>query len=153
MKKNIVLATAMAAMLFSCKDTQKQDEQNAQEKTEQAVDAAELSTEQEEASDVNAVTAVTNAIQANIDQAMSKIAMPKFTKNNAKSLAESFHKDLSGLVNANSGKKATEYANKLTALKDEYNKKIAKEKIDANDKKSLDKYVVDLLQAVQSVTN
>lgn len=148
--KNAFLPLVFVAFLFtSCGNTQKQDQENEKEKTEQAENAAANAVTDEALSDANATDAVIATIQANIDNAMAKVALPKFKKENATLLAELFHKDLSELVNANSTEKADKYIDKLTNLKKDYDKKVAKEKLDANDKIVLDKYVNDLLTAVQ----
>lgn len=149
MKKVILSTLCLTFLLTSCGNTQKQDKENAAEKTEQAEKSVDNAAVEDAASDQNATNAVVETIQANIDNAMSKIALPKFKKENANILAQLFHKDLSGLVNANSNEKANKYLDKLANLKKDYEKKVAKEKLDANDKAALDKYVNDLLTAVQ----
>lgn len=149
MKKVILSTLCLTFLLTSCGNTQKQDKENEKEKTEQAENAVENAAVEDAASDQNATNAVVATIQANIDNAMSKVALPKFKKENANLLAELFHKDLSELINANSTAKANKYLDKLETLKKDYEKKVAKEKLDANDKTALDKYVNDLLNAVQ----
>ncbi|MFB6456360.1 hypothetical protein ACE38W_13900 [Chitinophaga sp. Hz27] len=137
-----------ASLAVACGNPQKQDEKKAEQKANEAAQSAGAAAAHQAASDVNAVNAVTAAIQSNINTAMSKIAMPDFKKNNAKSIAEDFHKYLSELINANSGKKAGEYMDKLTALRQEYDKKA--DKLDPEDKEKLKKYVGDMLNAVQN---
>ncbi|NIG56639.1 hypothetical protein [Chitinophaga sp. Cy-1792] len=136
------------SLAVACGNPQKQDARNAESKANEAAQSAAASEVQQAASDANAVNAVKAAIQSNINDAMSKIAMPDFKKNNAKSFANDFHKYLSELVNANSGKKAGEYMDKLTALRQEYDKKA--DKLDPADKEKLKKYVNDMLNAVQN---
>ncbi|MGX5819601.1 hypothetical protein ACWKWU_15500 [Chitinophaga lutea] len=142
----------MAALLLgaACQNPQKQDAKAAEEKAKEAAKAAEASAVQGAASEANAVNAAVATIQSNINDAMSKIALPEFKKNNAKNLALDFHKYLSNLVNANSGKKASEYMDKLSELREEYHKKVAAEKLDASDKAALEKYVKDMLTAVET---
>jgi hypothetical protein len=143
-----------AALLVgaSCQNPQKHDEKLAEEKANEAAQSAEASAMHEAASDANATNAAVAAVQSAINDAMSKIAMPDFKKANAKTMANDFHKYLSELVNANSGKKAGEYMDKLSALRDEYDKKAAAEKLDPEDQAKLKKYVADLIGAVQSAT-
>ncbi|PTT17112.1 hypothetical protein DBR27_01710 [Flavobacterium sp. HMWF030] len=149
--KNAFLPLVCVAFLFTaCGNTQKQDKENEAEKTEQAANSVDSAAQDAAMSDANATNAVVETIQANIDNAMSKVALPTFKKENAKIFAELFHKDLSELVNANSTEKANKYIDKLTNLKKDYEKKAAKEKFDAGDKKALDKYVNDLINAVQN---
>lgn len=150
MKKLFYLLFAGLTIASACQNTQQKDEKAAREKANEAVNAADASAAQQAASDSNAVNAVVAAIQSNIDHAMSKIAMPDFQKANARSLAEDFHKYLSKLVNTNSGKKANEYMDKLNDLKKEYDKKVTDEKLDPADKKKLEKYISDMLSAVEN---
>ncbi|RFS20468.1 hypothetical protein DVR12_18020 [Chitinophaga silvatica] len=143
----------LLAALFvgaACQNPQKHDEKMAEQKADEATQSAQASAMHEAASDANAANAAVAAVQSAINAAMSKIPMPEFKKNNAKMLAEDFHKYLSELVNANSGKKAGEYMDKLNSLRDEYNKKVAAEKIDAEDKAKLEKYYNDMINAVQT---
>ncbi|MBN9297272.1 MAG: hypothetical protein J0I41_09680 [Filimonas sp.] len=151
MKRILLSSVLLVFVLASCDSAQQQDQKKSDEKTQQATTAAEISAEQQVASDVNAGTAAVLAVQAEIDKAMAKVTMPAFKKENAKILATAFHKYLSEMVNANSGKTATAYADKLVGLQDEYNKKIANEKLDTGDKAALDKYVTDMIAAVKRV--
>lgn len=142
----------VAALCFgaACQNPQKQDEKKAEEKATEAAQSADASAMHDAAADANAANAAVAAVQSAINDAMSKVAVPDFKKANAKNLALDFHKYLSDLVNTNSGKKASEYMDKLTALKEEYNKKVAAEKIDPEDKTKLEKYYNELMTAVQT---
>ncbi|MBV7530714.1 hypothetical protein [Chitinophaga sp. sic0106] len=150
MKKVVLSLAVLMAFAVACQNPQKHDEKKAEEKAGEAIESAEKAAAAQAASDANAVQAATAAVQANINAAMATVAMPEFKKANARSLANDFHKYLSDLVNTNSGKKAAEYADKLQDLKKEYDKKVDAEKLDPDDKAKLQKYVGDMLQAVQS---
>ncbi|MXO03493.1 hypothetical protein [Flavobacterium sp. HBTb2-11-1] len=150
MKKVIIPILSLAFFLNSCGNTQKKDKQNEERKAEQAEKSIDNAAIDQEMSNENAANAVVESIQANIDKAMSKVALPKFSKLNATILAEEFHKDLSELVNTNSNEKANKYADKLDSLRKTYEKKVTDKKLDPKDKATLDKYVNDLLTAVQN---
>jgi len=134
----------------ACQNPQKHDEKMADEKAKEATQSAEASAMHDAAANANAANAAVAAVQSAINDAMSKVPMPDFKKANAKNLAQDFHKYLSDLVNTNSGKKASEYMDKLTSLKDEYNKKVAEQKIDPEDKTKLETYYNALISAVQT---
>ncbi|MBV8256122.1 MAG: hypothetical protein JO154_26240 [Chitinophaga sp.] len=142
----LVLAATLAV---ACQNPQKHDEKEAVKKANEAAENARNAAASQAASDVSAVNAATAAIQANIDAAMAKIAVPDFKKQNAKSLALEFHKYLSDLINTNSGRKAKEYMDKIEDLKKDFEKKEAAAKLDPEDQTKLRKYVNDMVVAVE----
>ncbi|WP_157760693.1 hypothetical protein [Chitinophaga caeni] len=150
MKRAVISVMFGAVMFLACENPQKHDEKQAEKKANEAAQAAESAAEHAKASTENAAAAAVATIQMNINNAMAAIPMPDFKTKTAKNLAEEFHGLLSKLVNANSGKKAGEYVDKLKELKEDYDKKVAKEKLDPADKMLLDTYVKNMLNAVQN---
>ncbi|MFB6453938.1 hypothetical protein ACE38W_01605 [Chitinophaga sp. Hz27] len=142
------LMLALAATV-ACQNPQKHDEREAEKKANEAARSEQEAATADADRTASGAAAENETIVANIDAAMAKIAVPHFKKENAKRMADEFHKYLSDLVNTNSDQKGNQYVDKLDALKRDYEKKLAAEKLDPDDLKQLHKYVDDLVYAVE----
>lgn len=152
MKQYFIFFIAGVAISFTaCNNSPQEKAENKAEKAvNHAEEAANLAVNQEKAAVVNAAVAVIYANIASANEAVSKVLMPTFEKNESKELAKSLGDLIVKRINATTQEDTIKLDSKISDERTKIGQKAVENKISVADKDAVLKYGDDMIAAAKA---